>query len=82
MYNQIRMAFKLLIIDEGAKNETGLIELLGKDFQVDVCELGHHALERIRSWEPDILVLDADLPDIPSLTFLRMVRAMPTFRTS
>ncbi len=81
MYNQVRMAFKLLIIDEGAKNETGLIELLGKDFQVDVCELGHHALERIRSWEPDILVLDADLPDIPSLTFLRMARAMDRSRS-
>ena len=70
------MAFKLLIVDEGAKDEAGLIELLGKEFEVEICELGHHALERIRSWGPDILVLDADLPDIPSLTFLRMARAL------
>jgi two-component system, OmpR family, response regulator RegX3 len=34
-------------------------------FQVAVCDEGQVAIETARSWDPDILLLDLNLPDIP-----------------
>jgi CheY-like chemotaxis protein len=44
------------------------------DYEVQVAETGAEALALARHWPPDVLVLDANLPDISGLALLAALR--------
>lgn len=46
-------------------------------FVVEVAETGAEALQLAATWRPDVLVLDAHLPDTTGLTLLPHLRALP-----
>lgn len=45
------------------------------DYEVQVAEDGAEALAIVRDWRPDVLVLDAHLPDTTGLELLARLRA-------
>lgn len=46
-------------------------------YEVEVAESGAEALQLAERWQPDVLVLDAHLPDITGLMLLPRLRALP-----
>lgn len=47
---------------------------LGPEFSVESFEAAHLLLERLRARPASLLVLDADMPDMPGLALLRVIR--------
>src|SRR5437867_3758609 len=43
---------------------------------------GQHALERARTTEPDVILVDAELPDMPGVELCRTLRADPRVSSS
>lgn len=62
---------RLLIADTQQAFSSAVVKQLKKDFLIKVCEDGETALECIRSFEPDILLLDLMLPKLDGLSVLR-----------
>jgi CheY-like chemotaxis protein len=52
------------------------MRLLG-DFELRVAEDGADALSVVRDWTPQVLVLDANLPDMSGFEVLRRMRELP-----
>lgn len=47
------------------------------EYEVEVAETGAEALQVAAAWRPDVLVLDAHLPDTSGLMLLPRLRALP-----
>jgi len=47
---------------------------LGNEFSVESFEAAHLLLERLRAMPASLLVLDSDMPDMPGLALLRVIR--------
>lgn len=63
------MAFKILIIeDEKNLRETLKLNLELESFKVETLESGVNALQMIKSFKPDLILLDVMLPDIDGMT--------------
>ncbi len=64
---------RLLLVDDHAVIRSGLRRLLGELAQVEVGEAatGREALALVRSWCPDMALLDLGLPDLGGLELLR-----------
>jgi diguanylate cyclase (GGDEF)-like protein len=58
----------------------GLLE--GAGYAVLQERTAHHALERARSTEPDVLLVDQSLPDTPGVELCRILRADPRVSSS
>lgn len=43
-------------------------------YQVAVCELGEAGIETARTWDPDVLLLDINLPDMSGTEVARQIR--------
>jgi two-component system, OmpR family, response regulator TctD len=65
----------LLIEDDPALHTTLQRSLVRAQMRVDVCSDGSLALERWRSAEPDVVVLDLSLPGVDGLDILKAARA-------
>ena len=65
---------RILIADTTQTIGKALNKQLKNKFQIRLCHDGKKALELIRTYEPDILVLDTMLPGVDSLTLLRVLR--------
>lgn len=67
---------KILLVDDDVEL-TSLIErfLILNGYQVEKEHNGEHAVERIASYQPDLIVLDLMLPNVDGLTICRHVRA-------
>ncbi|MBD0270789.1 MAG: response regulator transcription factor [Acetobacteraceae bacterium] len=64
---------RLLLVDDHAVIRAGLRRLLAEPAQVEVGEAatGREALALVRSWCPDMALLDLGLPDLGGLELLR-----------
>lgn len=58
----------------------GLLE--GGGYAVLQERSGQHALERARTTEPDVILADADLPDMPGVELCRVLRSDPRVSSS
>ncbi len=65
----------LLIEDDPALHTTLQRSLVRAQMRVDVCSDGSLALDRWRSAEPDVVVLDLSLPGVDGLDILKAARA-------
>lgn len=63
---------KVLIADGSEEFRTALFELLGMAFEVRSCAGGNEALELMKSFRPDVAVVDLMLPEIDGLTLIQM----------
>lgn len=66
----------LLIEDDRAVREGVALSLRRRSHEVAVAETGEEGLERLRSFRPDVVVLDLMLPGMPGLDVCRALRAL------
>lgn len=64
---------KLLIADAGEEFRLAMTEQLQGTYILRVCQEGKEALEMIRTFQPDILLLDLLLPGLDGITLLQRV---------
>ncbi|NOY78273.1 MAG: response regulator [Calditrichaeota bacterium] len=65
----------ILIVDDDAQNIEILVrELVSHHFQVSTAENGYDALEKADKYQPDLIITDADLPDLNGVALLRNLR--------
>lgn len=68
------MARILLVEDELAIADAALYALKGEGYAVEHCLLGRAGVERVRSGDIDVVILDIGLPDITGLDACREIR--------
>lgn len=68
------MAYSILIVDGNSSLSSALVNQLKGEFEAEACKLGQQALDRMRSKRPDVVLLDSDLPDIPGMSLLKVMR--------
>ena len=66
------MAYTLCLIgnDEALKS----LQPLGAEFTVESFDAAHNLLKRLRSGPANLLLLDSDIPDMPGIELLRVIR--------
>ncbi len=64
---------KLLITDSSEEMRQILFDNLHNSYQLKICANGSEALEIVRSFHPDILVLDLMLPGLDGITLLQRI---------
>ncbi len=74
---------RLLYVEDNRLNAVLFEEMLHAlpDIEVRVAEGGRQALELAAAWRPDVLVLDAHLPDVTGIDLLPRMRALPGLNT-
>ncbi|MFJ9737788.1 response regulator [Streptomyces sp. NPDC101166] len=70
------MSRVLLIEDDRAVREGVALALRRRSHEVAVAVTGEEGLERLRSFRPDVVVLDLMLPGMPGLDVCRALRAL------
>ncbi|RZU23941.1 response regulator transcription factor [Streptomyces sp. BK239] len=70
------MSRVLLIEDDRAVREGIALALRRRSHEVAVAVTGEEGLERLRSFRPDVVVLDLMLPGMPGLDVCRALRAL------
>ena len=68
---------KILIADSSAVFSAALSAKLKAEFQIATCADGHSALELLRKYQPDILILNLMLPYMDGLTLLQETTFRP-----
>ena len=74
---------KVLIVDDSASVRQTLTEILTEDPSIEeVREAAdpYIAAQRIREWEPDVIVLDIEMPRMDGLTFLKKIMSQHPMR--
>lgn len=66
---------RLLIADATGTLGKYIAKQLNNEFTLKICDDGDRALELIRKFDPDILLIDLQLPNTDGLSVLRAVRA-------
>jgi len=65
----------ILIVDDDAQNIEILVrELVSNRFQVSTAENGYDALEKAEKYQPDLIITDADLPDLNGVALLQHLK--------
>lgn len=68
---------KVLIADPSEEVRDALTCALAAGFQVVSCPSGQEALELLEGWEPDILILELELPGTDGIGVLRRLKDKP-----
>lgn len=70
---------RLLYVEDNRLNALLFEEMLrlAEGFELQIAEDGAQALELTDAWQPDVLVLDAHLPDMTGYELLEQLRAKP-----
>ena len=74
-----RAALRMLYVEDNRINVILFEEALRMrgGIELQVAEDGGEALERVQAWQPDVLVLDANLPDMSGFEVLARLRQLP-----
>lgn len=73
------MSVRLVIVDDHPRMRASTVAILQRDATLEVVGEaydGMQALAFCRALQPDLVVLDMDLPDMPGLTLVRLLRAL------
>ena len=69
---------RLLFIDDDPQAQKTLSMVLEEEYQVRSCFTGGEGIERVKRDDPDLVLLDINLPDIDGLEVLEKIRAIPS----
>ena len=75
---QIQRKLRVLIVDDSTITRKMIAEILEGDPQIKVvghASDGHMALKRVEKYQPDIVILDQEMPVMDGLTTLRRLKA-------
>ena len=69
----------VLNVESDSANALLIESLIGRrsDLQLITARTGHQDLESAGSHQPDVVLMDTDLPDLVGLNFLKMLRENP-----
>jgi two-component system, OmpR family, KDP operon response regulator KdpE len=67
----VKKARILIVDDEPAIRRALYRALTARDYQVELAVNGEEALSIAHSWDPDLIVLDLNLPDVDGITVCR-----------
>lgn len=71
---------RVLVIDDVANNRDLLVDFLNDaGFECDSAVDGQQGLDKVRSFHPDLVVMDSVMPGMSGLEATRMLRAHPTY---
>ncbi len=75
---------RVLYVEDNRVNAMLFEAVLGvrPDIELRIAETGWEALDVVESWVPDVLVLDANLPDIHGVRLLRQMRELDELKTT
>lgn len=71
------MPYHLLFLSNQESDDREIRRGLEREYSLRVCARGDKALEEIKAFSPDLLILDLELADMEGLTFLRVLRETP-----
>ncbi|MBF5045104.1 chemotaxis-specific protein-glutamate methyltransferase CheB [Aggregicoccus sp. 17bor-14] len=73
------LPLRVLVVDDSAVVRQGMLQLLSghADVEVSVAADPLFAMERMRRLEPDVILLDLEMPRMDGLSFLRQLRRGP-----
>lgn len=72
---------KILVVDDDAMLQEALTTKLGiEGFAVEVAGDGAEGFEKVRSFRPDLVLLDVMMPKVDGLEMFKRLRALPEFR--
>ena len=73
---------RLLYVEDNRINAMLFEAVLGTrpDIELRIADTGWEALDIVESWTPDVLVLDANLPDIHGIRLLRQLRELESLK--
>lgn len=75
---------RVLYVEDNRVNAMLFEAFLGvrPDIELRIAETGWQALEIVASWTPDVLVLDANLPDIHGILLLQQMRKLEPLKAT
>ena len=73
---------RILIIDDEELSNQILADLLGEQFDVDIALNLDEAETFLSNDPPDLILLDAVLPGECGITYLKLIKTIPAFRSS
>lgn len=65
---------KILIVEDNADLRTILRELLGMEHEVETARRGEEAIDKARTFEPDLVILDLQLPSMDGIEAGRWIK--------
>jgi putative two-component system response regulator len=68
---------RLLIADDDATLAQTMRDILEEEFSVEVARDGSEAIDRVRASQPDVLVIDAEMPHLDGYAACRALRCDP-----
>lgn len=71
-------SLRVLVVDDEPRNLRIVKEILEDLCDFDTAPDGATALERLNSFQPDILILDVMMPGLSGLDLCRQIKANPT----
>ena len=72
------MGSRILLCDDDADASSRLQLLLESEgHEVAVCHAGLACIDKARSWQPQVVVVDIGLPDVSGYAVAREIRRMP-----
>lgn len=77
-------SLRVLYVEDNRINALLFQAVLGarSDIELRIAETGREALDVVNHWVPDVLVLDANLPDMHGVRLLRQLRQSKALRTT
>lgn len=70
---------RVLIIDDDVEAVRAIVESLSGQFHFDYSNSGFEGLRKAQTWQPDLIVLDYQIPDIEGVEICRLLKS--DFRT-
>lgn len=77
-------SLRVLYVEDNRINALLFQAVLGarSDIELRIAETGREALDVVNQWVPDVLVLDANLPDMHGVRLLRQLRQIKALRAT
>ncbi len=77
-----RMAKRILVVEDNDLNRRLFCDVLkSQGFAVEPCADGHDALELARSFVPNLIIMDIQLPNVSGLDLIEAAKKDPVLRT-
>ena len=71
---------RILIVDDEAENLSFISEILSELYEIDAVLSGSEALQLLSTNEPDLILLDVNMPVMDGITLIKELRTLPSYK--